>query len=433
VAGGGRVRPTALFSRLLRQLCPTARVASRFYDVAAEEPAPTVIRVAPSFINRKLGTTLEASRMKAMLEGIEFQVTQEEDLFTIVVPTFRATRDIRIPEDVVEEIGRLHGFDNIVPQPLTAPVAPTPVVPSRPLERRARQSLVADGYCEVMTYSFASASQLELLGCSLHGAVTLKNPISSDFPGLRRALMPGLLGLAVKNGLARDDFRLFEVGRVFFPAPAAGEIPAQRRHVAGLIYSKSGDHFEAYRLLKGHVENLFGRLGRSGLEFHPVTGAEQAPWVVPSKARTIRLAGAECGVVGMLNPYVRARTKMRGKVVFFELDLDVLLRARPGPVRFEPLPRFPAIENDLSVIVGQEIPYEQVEGIIRHAGGELLEGLELFAAFRGQPIPEGKKSLSFHLRFRSPSRTLQDQEVAPLVQHILAAVQQGVGGEIRTA
>ena len=425
---------TALFVRLMAEVAPGSRVASKLYNVSVPEPAATVIRVSPEFIRRKLGVDIPDSAMKGMLEGIEFVVDERGGEFHITVPTFRATRDIRIPEDIVEEIGRIYGYDNIDPVPLLAAVAPPPVVVSRSLEARVRQSLVTSGYNEVMTYSFASSTLAEAIGHSLAGAVELANPISSDMPVLRQSLVPNLLGLAVKNALQRDDFRLFEVGRVFYAAQEAGQIPHQERRAAGILYSKNGDNFELYRNVRSHVEALFHRLGRGEARMVEADASWQAPWVVQDKARGILLNsedGALTGIVGMLSPVVRDRLKLRGKAAFFEINLEPVFAAREVVRKFKPLPRFPAIQNDLSVLVAMDVPYEKVAGAIQDAGGTLLDEMELFAIFRGGPIPEGKKSLSFHLRFRSPDRTLQDQEVDPVVKGILAALREKVGGEIR--
>jgi len=429
------LQAAALFSRMLRDICPDAAVASKLYDVSAPVPEPTVVRIAPALIARKLGADIDSRAMKGMLEGLEFEVEEEGDEFVITVPTFRATGDISIPVDIVEEIGRLYGYDNIDPQPILAGVAPPPRVEAKTLERVARRAMVASGYHEVITYSFPSASQAASIGYSLDGAVELKNPISSDMPVLRRSLIPNLLQLAVKNGLRRDEFRLFEVGRVFYPAREGDEggIPHQERRIAGLCYSKNRDNFDLYRMVKAHVESLFERLERGVVGFIPLAPERDAPWVVKERSRSLTLGTAECGMAGMLNPVVRDRMKIRGKVAFFEVNLEPHIAVPEQKTTFRPLPRFPAIQNDLSVIVGMDIQYERVLTTIRREGGELLHELELFAIFRGGPIPEGKKSLSFHLRFRSPERTLQDQEVAPLMVRILEALKREVGGEIREA
>ncbi len=426
------LQATALFSQLLREISPQVTVASKLYDVAEPAPEPTVIRIAPEFIRRKLGALVETAVMKEMLTGIEYGVVEEGNDFVVTVPTFRATKDVSIAEDIVEEIGRLYGYDNIVPAPVVATVKPIAPLPSKLLARKAREAMVACGYNEVMTYSFDSANLASQMGYSLDGALELANLISSDMPVMRRHLLPNMLLHAQKNGQFRDDFRLFEYGRVFYRAPSIGEIPYQERRICALAYSRSGDSFELFLRLKAHVEGVVAGLGRGGITFGTVERAEGLPWVVADNGRSIQFGGESIGLVSMLHPVVRDTLKLRGKIAFFEINLEPIFEAPEEVVTFKPLPRFPAIQNDLSVIVEAGVPFEKVAAVIESAGGVLLDELELFATFRGDPIPAGKKSLSFHLRFRSPDRTLKDAEVEPLVEAVLGALKTEVDGEIRT-
>jgi len=485
------LQATALFARLLKEFCPASKVASRFYDVAADAPAPTVIPIAQSFIRQKLGVDVTDASIRKTLEGLEFKVAREGDLLRVTVPTFRATRDITIPEDVVEEIGRIYGYDNVTPTPLLAPVAPTPRIESRRLERACRKHLAAMGYFEIMSYSFDSASFCNSIGYSLEGALELRNPISSDMPALRRSLLPNLLQAVQRNALSRDDFRLAELGRIFasagageppsptrFPHPStslgAGEggttvlsaVPHQERRLAGAVYSRRGEQLELFRQVRGHVESLVAALGRGpgrlamatrdplshpvppSLDFaggrhggNEVPSAEvpsrpvppHSPWLVAGKTLAISVGGVDVGALSVLNPVVRDKMKLRGRVIIFEINLEPIISAAEVVTLFAPLPRFPAVQNDLSVIVDVAVQHQLVESAIREAAGGLLVSVDLFALFRGEPIPEGKKSLSFHLAFRSPDRTLEDTEIQPVVQRVVDALRAKVGGEIRVA
>lgn len=432
------VHATALFARLLQQLCPTVKVASRFYDVAAPEPEPTVVRVSTEFIRQKMGTAIDDDYMKATLEALEFVVDQDWDDFIITVPTFRATRDIAIPEDIVEEIGRVYGYDNVTPQPIMAPVHPVPPVPAKQLLRQVRKRMAAQGFSEILSYSFDSASFAETIGFSLETAVELANPISSDMPVLRRSLVPNMLQAVVKNAGHTDHFGLFEMGRTFEAASTdesiapEDRIPKQNRRLAAILYQRKADNLDLYRRLKGEVENLALHLQRGELEFKTADDERGFPWLLAGKSQAIYLGGKVCGHISLLSPVVRDRLKLRGKGAVLELDLEPLIATPAGTTRFQPLPRFPGIQNDLSIIVDADVTHQQVLEVIRGAGSDLLDSVELFALFRGQPIPEGKKSLSFHLVFRSPEGTLTDAQVDPLVEDILKALGREVGGEIRT-
>lgn len=422
---------TSLFARLLPQLSPGAKVASRFYDVQAPEVAPTVITVKPSWIRKKLGAPISDDTMKGMLERIEFCIDVGDDEFRIHVPTFRATRDITIPEDIVEEIGRLYGYDNIVPTPILAPVEPPPRLAANEIQPVVVDTLAGLGYQEILSYSFDSAQFATQLGYSLEGALELRNPISADMPVMRRSLLPNMLLAAGRNALEWDQFKLFETGRVFFTDPD-GEIPNQERHVAGIVYARHEDNFEIYRKLRGDVEALLGRLHRGSVRFVMPDGIANMPWTIPEKARSIEMAGHLVGYVSLLNPLVRDSMKLRGKVALFELNLEQIFELPEVVPVFQPLPRFPSIEQDISVIVECDVPFEDVERAILKRGTELLQSTELVAVFKGNPIPEGKKSLSFRLEFRSSDRTLTDDDVSPVMADILAGLKAEVQGEIRT-
>lgn len=430
------IQATALFARLLQQLCPSAAPVSRFYDVSAPAPETTIVTISHGYLCQRLGTTIPAERVVEMLEALEFRVDRKGDDFVITVPTFRATRDISIPEDIVEEIGRIHGYDNIAPVSLLAPVRPVPLVPSKQLERRARRALVGQGYFEAMCYSFDSLALAESIDYSLEGAVQLANPISSDMPALRGSLIPNLL-MALGKNTAREEVRLFEVARVFHPlahdesVATKDRIPQQERHVGGVAYVRKGDGLDLFRTVKGHVEALGRSLARGDVRFGHCEHTEGKPWLVEAKTLSIFIGDVECGVLSVLNPLVRDRLKLKGKASLFEIDLEPFVATADAVETFKPLARFPAIQNDLSVIVDVSVSNEKVVSVITDAGGPLLDELEMFAVFRGGPIPEGQKSLSYHLRFRSAERTLKDKEVEPLMEGILAALRTTVGGDIR--
>lgn len=429
-------RPTAQmasaeFAHMLAELVPESKVASRFYDVQAPEVTPTVITVKPSWIRKKLGAPISDEAMKTMLERIEFRVETGKDEFRIHVPSFRATRDITIPEDVVEEIGRLYGYDNIVPTPILAPVEPPPRLVANELQPVVVDTLVGMGYQEILSYSFDSAQFASQIGYSLEGAPELRNPISADLPVMRRSLLPNMLLAVGRNALEWEDFSLFEVGRVFF-TDSDGEIPTQYRHVAGLIYSRHEDNFELYRKIRGDVEGLLGRLHRGSTRFVMPDGLGNMPWSIPEKARSIEVAGHLVGYVSLLSPLVRDAMKLRGRVALFELNLEELFTLPEVVPVFQPLPRFPSMEQDISVIVECDVSFEDVERAILKRGSQLLQRSELVAVFKGAPIPEGKKSLSFRLEFRSNERTLTDEDVSPVMSDILAGLKADVKGEIRT-
>ena len=425
-----------LFGRMLKELDPGVEVASAFIDVAAPLPAPTIIETSCAFIRRKLGDDVSDARIIEILESLEFVVAADSDALRVTVPTFRATKDIGIPEDLVEEVGRMIGYDNITPTPPLAPVQPPPRPPSRGIERRVRHFMVLGGGVEVMQYSFDSAAWAETIGYSLEGAVRLANPISADMPVMRRSLIPNLLAALGRNQTHRDEVLLFELGRIFTQPEAEGAIPHQERHLGAVFCAADALRPElSFRRTKWVMEQLPGINERGDYRLETADEHPDLPWVTEGRLLVVRDQGSGevVGWMGQVNPVLCAKARLRGGVGFFELDLEPMIAAPRKELVYSPLPRFPRITYDLSFIVERAVTHQAVMDGIVATGGEFLVDTELVAVFEGNPIPEGRKSLSYRLTFGSEDRTLRDDEVRPAVDAVIARVSKDTGGYLRDA
>ncbi len=423
------------FAVLLGQLCPSAHQNTAFTDVAAPLPAPTVIAITGQFVNRKLGTALTVQRMAEILRALAFEVALDGDAMQVTVPVFRATRDISIPEDLVEEIGRVVGYDNITPVPPLAAVEP-PIRPlPRLLERHLRHFLARDCAAqEVMLYSFDSLAWCKTIGHSLEGSLRLRNCISADMPTMRRSLMPNLLAAGQRNQSNYDDQRFFETGRVFFAPQPGDEIPPQERHLGFLALEKRGDAASLFRRTRGTLEALLESLKRGTFTLTPAAPLANEPWTVAGRLLEVKhQSGAVLGRLGQVNPFLMSEGKLRGVGVFFELNTDPLLAIPEGRGRWKPSPRFPRISYDLSFVLAKAVPYGDVAQTVSQAAGEFLTELELVAVYEGKPIPADSRSLSFRLVFGDDNRTLRDDEVRPAVEAVVEAVKQRCGGTLRDA
>ena len=425
-----------LFGKMLLDLDPGARITSAFIDVAAPPPAPTVVETSCSFIRRKLGDDVSDDRIVAILEGLEFVVEAEGDALRVTVPTFRATKDIGIPEDLVEEVGRMIGYDNITPTPPLAAVQPPPRPQSRVVERRLRHFMVTGGGVEVMQYSFDSAPWAETIGYSLDGAVRLANPISADMPVMRRSLIPNLLSALRKNQTHRDEVFIFEMGRVFHHPETEGAVPDQQRHLGAVFSTTDALRPERnFRQVKWVIEQLLAINERGSYRLEIAAAGPELPWVTEGRLLAVRdlVSDELVGWMGQVNPVLCAKARLRGGVGFFELDLEPMIASPRKELTYQPLPRFPRISNDLSFIVPNAVTHQAVVEGVEAAGGELLKETELVAVFEGAPIPDGHKSLSYRLTFGSDERTLRDDEVKPAVDAVIARVGRDTGGYLREA
>ncbi|NOZ01271.1 MAG: phenylalanine--tRNA ligase subunit beta, partial [Deltaproteobacteria bacterium] len=231
----------ALFTRMLMEMSPGAEPSSRVYDVYGQPPAPVVIELDPGYVSRRLGVDVPSERTRSILERLEFGVNETADgLFTVRVPGFRATRDVSIPEDLVEEVGRVIGYDSVPPD---APLAPVVLVPRDPMRRLAsRVRGVLSGICalhEVMTYSFDSGDVLSRIGYEPDNPLRLKNWISSDLRTMRTDLAPNLLNAVARNANLFDRFGLYEIGRVFKAEHDGEGIPVQTQRLGIVLYDRT--------------------------------------------------------------------------------------------------------------------------------------------------------------------------------------------------
>jgi phenylalanyl-tRNA synthetase beta chain len=323
--------------------------------------------------------------------------------------------DLAIEEDLVEEVGRLHGYEHVGE---TVPVMRFVPPRSDPTHRALRDELAGLGFLEAIGYVFTSDAE-QARAAAPAASVTLANPQGAERSVLRTALYPGLLAAASLNRMA-PSLALFEVGRVFLEEELERVALVARGpwREAGWQAGTELDFF----LFKGLLESLAERRNAE-LEMLPC----RAPHLHPGIAAEVRWNGRTVGSAGRLHPEVAARYEL-GDTFVAELELPL----ESGPVRFGGLPRQPHAERDLAVVAPAEVPYRELAGIVAGAAGELLESLEPFDLYAGPPIPEGKRSVALRLCFRHAERALRDDEVDLHMENVMSALR-GRGYDIRDA
>jgi len=406
----------------LLQALAGARVAEALLEEGSPEP-PRPIPFRPDYANRLLGTRYPEEEQLSALRKLGCRV-EGEGPYLVTPPSHRL--DLRLEEDLVEEVARIQGYETI---PLALPAFfPAPdnrgvEAPYRKAER-LREHLAGLGFQEVYTYSFADPEEAPLFRLPPF-PLRLRNPLAPERAALRTHLFPGLLKVLRENlALDRPERALlFEVGRVY----GAGEGRVEEEtHLAGLLFGEGlglpwqGEGLSGFFLLKGYLEALFRRLGLDfRVEAHPY------PFLHPGVSGRAWVEGEARGFLGELHPEI-ARALELPPVWLFELTLPFPER----PFAFRDPSRYPLALRDLAVVVPEATPYGEVEGVLREAAGPYLEELALFDLYQGPPLPEGRKSLAFHLRFRHPERTLRDEEVDEAVARMVAALR-GRGWGIR--
>ena len=448
------MRAQRIASRLLVELCG-AKLVPGTIDVAAEIPPPLRVALRGERVGGVLGMTIEQTDQVAYLERLGFGVEAEGNDLAVEVPPDRHY-DVTREADLIEEVARVHGIDEHLPSTLPGSTSQAGGLRrDQRLRRRAEDALRDLGFDEIVGWSFtdpAEAGRLRLPADDPRAnGIAISNPLSEDQSVMRTTLLGSLLGAAQRN-LARDADRvaLFESGRVYLDAPttnggsdaagplagqSAGERPAPFREphrLAALAVGpltpgswrgdgEPGDFFA----LKGVVEGLAARLG-AATAFEPATES----FLHPGRAAKVLVGGGGAGWIGEVHPLV-AREWALDAAVAFELDLSALVgAASAGEEIFEDLTAFPAVLQDLAVVVPGDVPAARVREAVLAGGGELLRAAEVFDLFEGEQVGEGHKSLALRLEFRAADRTLTDEEVAAQRDSIATALA-SIGGAIR--
>jgi len=409
----GAGRPVALVDEV-KQLPPYRRVS-----------------LSVQYTATVLGVEIKTSEIRQVLEDLNFGYQEQEGLFNVDIPTYRS--DIEIEEDLMEEVARLIGYDRI---PTTLPQG-AQTQGSRTLEqefrRRLRRALAQSGMDEVITYSFTRAEADAQWGSSKH-SIPLFNPLRDELGVMRTTLIPGLLDVAARNVARRNtDVSIFEIGNTYWGEEhPLQNLPREELRVAGLAVGKSGRHWlnqsvnYDFYYLKGILEGLAREFGLE-LEYRI---ARNQSLLHPGRSADVYLQNQCLGFLGEMHPSLEKEWGLE-RVVLFELEFNPLFARMRQTVRAHSIPRFPAIQRDLAIVVALETQADAVMLKMRKLGGELLQQVEIFDVYTGKPVPDDRKSLGFMLRYQSLERTLTDEEVNILNSRILEGIQQEFAAEWR--
>ncbi|MBI4132896.1 MAG: phenylalanine--tRNA ligase subunit beta, partial [Candidatus Sungbacteria bacterium] len=358
--------------------------------------------------------------------------------FTVTPPPERL--DIRIEEDIIEEIARLWGYEKIPAKAPHAPLAPAAANEERQWEERVRDVLVGAGLAEVFAYEFVSRKILDDFAADAKDLLELENPVSPETQYLIAHPAQRYIRIASENLRHFDAVGIFGLAKGFRPAPTPStKTPSEERKY--LVITKgarepksSKDSGETFYAVKGAIDQMFESLGISDHWYDDVLTKDErqkAKALHPYRTAKVMVGDEFLGVVAEVHPSVLKRLKSRGRIVFAEISFEKLWRMSRAEAEFRPVGRFPAVVRDIAVIVPENTKTEAVTNVIESAGGTLLADSDLFDYFQDEAMEErGEKSLAFHLVFQSPERTLTDEEVNRLYQKIITAVEEK-GWEVR--
>ncbi len=415
------VRGIARAIELLKQVCPGIRITGGVADRRAPRPAPSPIRLPLRFVVRKLGKELSQAEVTRILMALGFGVSDAgAGELLVTVPTWRATKDISLKDDLAEEIGRMIGYDSITPAaPRVESVTP-PADPLRLYLRQLRGQLTAQGFTEVYNYSFTNETDARRFGLDLGEHIAVRNPIASELTHLRRTLIPGLFQNILTNVRYFPEFRLFEVGNEIHPQD--GGEPLETMHVAGALYSAHGNEAEFFEV-KRVIECLFPHAR--------LAAAKARTYEHPARAAEILWKNAVIGRLFELDPSVLQAEGLEGRAFVFDVDLPPALRiAVTSAIRYEPLRKFPTSGFDLSVVCDLHTPADSICDALRQLAGSGLAWIEFVRQYTGAPFGPSQKSVSYRLEVGALDHTLTAEEVAAIRSRVIEGMQ-AQGFELR--
>lgn len=412
--------------QLIEQL-GAGKVVRGFIDVYPNPVKPWKVLLRPEKINKVLGISLSIDSMIEILRRLEIGVESTEEGLFAVIPTFRM--DLTREADLVEEIGRIYGYNNL---PVSLPKE------NATLGRLSRDQKIVDeikktltdmGYSEIYTFSFVSPKDFDKIkvpeDSALRKAITLMNPLGEEQSIMRTTLIPSMLNIIAFNLNQRaEKVMLFETGAVYIPKELPlRELPYENKKLSLGLTGHSVNFYD----LKLVIETLFAKLRITDYKFLP----EKNPTYHPGRCAKIIIGSSELGIVGQIHPDVTENYDIQPEVYLAELDMDLLIQKTPEKIEFVPLPKFPASERDLAIVVKDNVMVGFMIEAIRKIGGKLLESVELFDVYKGDQIDTGYKSVAFSLKYRSQDRTLTDAEINELHEKIKEELAKEFDGRLR--
>lgn len=405
---------------LIRQVIPGAAAATAIIDDYPVKQEKITITTSTDFIRTRLGEDIPDERITKILTSLDFKLTPKGKELTIQVPHYRATKDISIPEDIVEEVGRIYGYDNIVP---LAPSV-TCVTPGKNHHRLFERTVkdILSGHhnmIEVSGYSFVGEDPLIRLGMNKDRELRLSNPLSKEQDRLRRSLVPNIVSDVRLNTRYFDDFSLYELGRVYLKDKRNDpELAREKFMVTGAVYRKKTDtpvFYDCKRIVAGLLDRLHIASWSLVPEAGPVPSCAH-----PARAMSVRVDAQHAGYIYELHPETHRQFDITGSTALFDIDLDILFSAKKADRAFAELQKYPEVPFEVSVLADRNVFAGDICSIIHHSDLKLVRSVDVVSVYEGSPVPEGKKSVSLKVVFASNERTLAPEEIDHLQKNIIA-------------
>lgn len=380
------------------------------------------VKLDLEYVNDLLGEKIPTKEIIKILNSLSIDTKHQKQnvkYLDCAIPTFRL--DVRTQEDLIEEIGRVWGYENIKTEPLMEPVEPAKINEQVFFERKVKNILTGLGCDEVYNYSFYSRQDAAVCGLDSVKHYELANPMSPEQELIRVSLLPNVLKNVRENLKHFEGFNIFEIGRVYYP----NNNKVEEKRMLVLVKVLSDDKkAEAFYNVKGFLENLLESLNLKGEFFE---SKEDIKLVHPSRSAEIRINGENVGVIAEVNPQVLAQYKIKKCVAMVEVDLENLRKVVPKIKTYSPISKFPTVTRDISLLSPKNVTVAEITSSIKKSGKELAQSVELFDIF----YKDNENNYAFHIIFGSPERTLESVEVDEIMEKIILTLEKELKTETR--
>lgn len=423
---------------LVQEVCPGARVVSKVVKVGNLKGAQPMLEMPTDIFVKKLGVDIPLKNVASILERLGFEALVKKQTLLVKVPSWRATKDITIPEDIVAEVARIYGYDNI---PSSLPMrsgSPPELNNLRALEHRVADVMVQElGYTEVYNYSFVSETQIKGLGEDPVKYLELDNPLSKEKTHLRRHLLENILENINHNISDRDELKLFEIGKAYH----ADEAGARVSEKSDELLPRQDSWFTAVYVHKKDVapwwqaRQAVETLGASlGVKLAVSTLAETRPWIHPGRGASITLGETRVGKLFELHPHIARNFGLDCRVGVVVIKLSRLaehLAALPKGSTYHPFSLYPEVVRDIAFVVKKTVTHAEIMLALKNVS-TLLTTVALFDMYEGKGVKAGYKSMAYHLTFAHHEHTLTTAEIDTAMKKVEKVLKEKCGAEVRS-
>lgn len=412
------------FLKLLIDIDPGVKVTSALTDCYARHYDTVKIDFDKAYVDKYTGIDISADQIEETLTALGFDLTRKKDEFSLTVPSWRATKDVTIKADIIEEITRIYGYDNFEIKSVKSFLSPVRHSVERNNEYRIKQ-LLAERYAmnEVHSYIWYESKLNKELGIVTEPNVRIINSITAENDTIRATMIPSLLGFVAKNVDSEPEMGMFEIGRVANGIGADG-LCDERKRLGIVIASKKLSDKEIYFKCKEIIEQSLKAVKNVAPTFTVKEELAKYNYVHPVNCAGIKLKDVEIGYFSVLNPKVKNRIDKKLNVAFAEIDIEDMEKVAAEPVRYTEVSKYPGVTIDLSLLADKALRYEHIASYISEYKCEYLQAYYPVDVFEDEKLLPGKKSVTVRFEFISRERTLEGQEIQSMVDELLKLLEE---------